>query len=101
MSGPYGLPTIGPSGSKYVNTAEWTLQQFRECVMGDEAYGYVIHDRDSIYLASRRCIEIDGLDRIENAIQIAPGECRLRTLQSAQRAESVCTMIPLNERHVR
>jgi Integrase core domain len=51
--------------------------------------------------ASRRGIEIDGLDRIENAIQIAPGECRLRTLQSAQRAESVCTMIPLNEGHVR
>jgi hypothetical protein len=25
------------------------LQQFRECVTGDEAYGYVIHDRDSIY----------------------------------------------------
>jgi len=51
--------------------------------------------------ASRHGIEIDGLDRIENAIQIAPGECRLRTLQSAQRAESVCTMIPLNEGHVR
>ncbi len=51
--------------------------------------------------ASRRGIEIDGLDRIENAIQIAPGECRLRTLQSAQRTESVCTMIPLNEGHVR
>jgi len=50
--------------------------------------------------ASRRGIEID-LDRIENAIQIAPGECRLRTLQSAQRTESVCTMIPLNEGHVR
>ena len=30
-------------------TAEWTLQQFRECVTGDEGYGFVIHDRDSIY----------------------------------------------------
>src|SRR5213594_4424516 len=30
-------------------TAEWTLQQFRECVTGDEPYKYIIHDRDSIY----------------------------------------------------
>jgi hypothetical protein len=67
----------------------------------DEAYGYVIHNWDSIYSRSTRGIEIDGLDRIKNAIQIAPGECRLRTLQSAQCVESFCTMIPLNEGHVR
>src|SRR5438128_12530291 len=30
-------------------TAEWTLQQFRECVSGDEPYKFIIHDRDSIY----------------------------------------------------
>jgi putative transposase len=30
-------------------TAEWTLQQFRECVIGDEGYRFVIHDRDCIY----------------------------------------------------
>ena len=30
-------------------TANWTLQQFRECVIGDEGYKFVIHDRDSIY----------------------------------------------------
>ena len=31
------------------STADWTLQQFRECVTGDEGYRFVIHDRDSIY----------------------------------------------------
>src|SRR5262249_2762691 len=36
-------------------TAGWTLQQFRECVIGDEGYRFIIHDRDSIY--SR---ELDG-----------------------------------------
>jgi hypothetical protein len=30
-------------------TADWTLQQFRECVSGDEGYRFVIHDRDRIY----------------------------------------------------
>jgi len=29
--------------------AEWTLQQFRECVSGDEGYRFVIHDRHRIY----------------------------------------------------
>jgi putative transposase len=30
-------------------TAEWTAQQFRACVTGDEPYRFVIHDRDAIY----------------------------------------------------
>ena len=30
-------------------SAEWTLQQFRECITGDEGYRYIIHDRDRIY----------------------------------------------------
>jgi hypothetical protein len=30
-------------------TADWTLQQFRECITGDDGYRYVIHDRDRIY----------------------------------------------------
>src|SRR5262249_54545727 len=30
-------------------TAEWTMQQFRESVVGDEGYKFIIHDRDSIY----------------------------------------------------
>src|SRR5215510_7596722 len=30
-------------------TAEWTMQQFRESVIGDEGYKFIIHDRDSIY----------------------------------------------------
>src|SRR5262245_36432290 len=30
-------------------TAEWTLQQFRECICGQEGYRFLIHDRDRIY----------------------------------------------------
>jgi putative transposase len=30
-------------------TAEWTVQQFRAFVTGDEPYRFVIHDRDAIY----------------------------------------------------
>jgi hypothetical protein len=30
-------------------TADWTLQQFRECIVGDEGYRYLIRDHDRIY----------------------------------------------------
>ena len=30
-------------------TAEWTMQQFKESVVGDEGYKFIIHDRDSVY----------------------------------------------------
>ena len=30
-------------------TAEWTLQQFREVISGENPGEFVIHDRDSIY----------------------------------------------------
>lgn len=30
-------------------TADWTLQQFREIITGEEPYRFLIHDRDSIY----------------------------------------------------
>src|SRR5215468_4322759 len=30
-------------------TADWTLQQFRECIAGDEGYRFIIRERDRIY----------------------------------------------------
>jgi putative transposase len=30
-------------------TADWTLQQFREVITGDQPYRFILHDRDSIY----------------------------------------------------
>ena len=29
--------------------AEWTFQQFRESICGDEGFRFLIHDRDRIY----------------------------------------------------
>jgi len=39
-------------------TTEWTMQQFRECVIGDEGYRFIVRDRDSIYSS-----EVDSLLR--------------------------------------
>lgn len=33
-------------------TSEWTIQQFRECLVYDHPYRFLIHDRDSIFSAS-------------------------------------------------
>ena len=30
-------------------TADWTLQQFREAILSDHSYQFLIHDRDSIF----------------------------------------------------
>jgi putative transposase len=45
---------IGTRRIRHRNTtehpmAEWTTQQFRSCVTGEEPYRFVVHDRDAIY----------------------------------------------------
>jgi len=84
------------------HTARWTMQQFRECVIGDEGYKFIIHDRDSIYSS-----DVDSLLR-------APGLRALKTPYRAPKANAFCErligsarrecldfMIPINEDHVR
>jgi len=83
-------------------TAEWTLQQFRECVTGEEGYRFVIHDRDGIY--SR---DLDGsLKSLGLAVLKTPYKspqansfCE-RVIGSARR-ECLDFVIPLNEPHIR
>jgi putative transposase len=83
-------------------TANWTLQQFRECVTGDEGYRFVIHDRDSIYS--------NELDASLKTL----GRAVLRTPYKSPQANSFCErligtarrecldfMIPVNEAHIR
>jgi hypothetical protein len=43
--------------------AEWTLQQFRECIAGDESYRFVIHDRHRIY--SQELDSNTGCERLQ------------------------------------
>src|SRR5215831_4479535 len=83
-------------------TADWTLQQFRECIVGDEGYRYVIHDRDRIY--SR------DLDTALRAL----GLTVLKTPRKAPKANAICErwigsarrecldfMIPISEAQIR
>jgi hypothetical protein len=59
-------------------TADWTLQQFRECISGDKPYRFLIHDRDSIYSPPpgfRRSGY--GPENLKDALPRAPSECVL------------------------
>jgi putative transposase len=83
-------------------TAEWTMQQFRECVIGDEGYRFIIHDRDSIYSS-----EVDALLRalglrvLKTPYRAPQGNAFCERLVGSARRECFDFMIPLSEDHVR
>jgi hypothetical protein len=61
-------------------TAEWTAQQFRMIVAGDEAHRYVIHDRDSIYSEGvDRTLAAMGLTVLRTPVQAPQANAFLRT----------------------
>ena len=72
-------------------TAEWTLQQFRECVVGDEGFRFIIHDRDSIYSRDfDSALEALGLRSSRRRIDL-PGRMLSASDSSARRAGSAST----------
>src|SRR2546426_282734 len=83
-------------------TAEWTLQQFRECVTGEEPYKFIIHDRDSIYSkeldSSLRSL---GLRVLRTPYRSPQANAFCERLIGSARRECLDFMITLNESHVR
>jgi putative transposase len=83
-------------------TAEWTKQQFRECVIGDEGYRFIVHDRDSIYSS-----EVDSLLRslglrvLKTPYRAPQANAFCERLIGSARRECLDFMIPINEGHVR
>ena len=68
-------------------TAEWTLQQFREALPGSHPYGFVIHDRDSIFSTRLdEAVAALGVRILRTPVRLEPrSKCRLivRLPQSA------------------
>src|SRR3970282_352717 len=51
-------------------TAEWTAQQFRTIVAGDQPHRFVIHDRDAIYAESvDRTLAAMGLTALKTPVR--------------------------------
>jgi transposase InsO family protein len=83
-------------------TSEWTLQQFREAIRGDEATRYLIHDRDSIYFADLDlALKSMGLKVLKTPLRAATANAYCERLIGTIRRECLDFMIPLNERHLR
>jgi putative transposase len=83
-------------------TAEWTLQQFRECITGEEGYRFVIHDRDRIYSGELdQSLKSLGLTVLKTPYKSPQANAFCERLIGSARRECLDFMIPLNEAHLR
>ncbi len=83
-------------------TADWTGQQFRMIVLGDEGHRFVIHDRDTIYSAGvDRTLEAMGLEVLKTPARVPQANSFCERLIGTIRRECLDFVIPLTERHLR
>jgi putative transposase len=82
--------------------AEWTMQQFRECLTGQERYRFVIHDRDAIYSKDvDLLLKTTGLQILKTPAQSPQANAFCERLIGTIRRECLDFMIPLSGSHVR
>jgi putative transposase len=83
-------------------TADWTAQQFRMIVPGDQAHRFVIHDRDTIYANGvDRTLEAMGLTVLKTPVRVPQANAFCERLIGTIRRECLDFVIPLSERHLR
>jgi len=98
---------VGTRRIRYCNvtdhpTAEWTTQQFRMVMSGDEPHRFLIHDRDSIYSEDvDRAITAMGLTILKTPVRAPQANAFCERLIGTIRRECLDWMIPLNEEHLR
>jgi transposase InsO family protein len=83
-------------------TADWTGQQFRVIVSGDEGHRFVIHDRDTIYSdAVDRTLEAMGLEVLKTPARVPQANSFCERVIGTVRRECLDFVIPLTEQHLR
>jgi len=83
-------------------SGEWTLQQFREVVTGEQPYRFLIHDRDSIYSSEfDSALKGMGLNILKTPFRTPQGNAFCERLVGTIRRECLDFLIPLHERHLR
>jgi transposase InsO family protein len=83
-------------------TAEWTAQQFRMIVSGDQRHRFVIHDRDTIYSAGvDRTLAAMGMTVLKTPVRVPQANAFCERLIGTIRRECLDFMIPISEPHVR
>jgi transposase InsO family protein len=83
-------------------TAEWTAQQFRTVVSGEQPYRWVIHDRDTLYTEGvDRTIEALGLTVLKTPVRVPQATAYCERLIGTIRRECLDWVIPCSEQHLR
>ena len=82
--------------------ADWTLQQFREVITGEQSRRFLIDDRDGIYSADLdsglRCM---GLAVPKTLVRGPQANAFCERLIGTIRRECLDCLIPINEQHLR
>jgi transposase InsO family protein len=83
-------------------TAEWTLQQFRECLAFDHSYKLVLHDRDAIFSANFDSeLRGFGLRVLKSPVRAPKTNAYCERVIGTIRRECLDYLIPVNERHLK
>lgn len=83
-------------------TADWTLQQIRKAITGEQPCRFVIHDRDSIYSPELdSALKAMGLSVLKTPFRAPQANAFCERLVGTIRRECLDFLIPLNEKHLR
>jgi len=83
-------------------TATWTLQQFREVMMHEQSYRFVLHDRDRIYSSELdSALQAMDLKILKTPFQAPQANAFCERLIGTVRRECLDFLIPLNDGHLR
>ncbi|MGH7870202.1 MAG: integrase core domain-containing protein, partial [Candidatus Dormibacteraceae bacterium] len=83
-------------------TADWTLQQFRAAISGEQAQRFLIHDRDSIYTADLdAALRAMDLTIMKTPFRAPQANAFCERLIGSLRRECLDFLIPFNEGHLR
>jgi putative transposase len=83
-------------------TADWTLQQFREVITGEQTQHFLIHDRDSIYSTDLDTgLKAMGLRILKTPFRAPQANAFCERFIGTVRRECLDFLIPLNERHLK
>jgi putative transposase len=83
-------------------TADWTAQQFRMVVSGEQSHRWIIHDRDSIYSEGvDATVAAMGLTILKTPVRAPQANAFCERLIGSMRRECLDWLILLNERHLR